>query len=101
VDQDGNVYVAGVTFSLNFPLENPLQPNYGGGLVDAFVSKLNATGSDLVYSTYLGGGEHDFFQSLAVDAAGNAYASGGTVSHDFPTKNPAQPNHGGGILMVS
>ncbi|MFQ5859542.1 MAG: SBBP repeat-containing protein, partial [Anaerolineae bacterium] len=50
VDGDGNAYVTGRTASTNFPGAS----NYGGGSFDAFVTKLNATGSSLVYSTYLG-----------------------------------------------
>jgi hypothetical protein len=55
VDSSGNAYVTGLTFSSDFPLMNPLQPTYGGGYGDAFVSELNPSGTALVYSTYLGG----------------------------------------------
>jgi hypothetical protein len=71
-----------------------LQPANGGGY-DAFVSKINPTGSALVYSTYLGGSANDDGSSIAVDGAGNAYAIGTTYSTDFPTKNPLQPNNSG------
>src|SRR5207245_10860564 len=59
------------------------QSAFGGA--DAFVTKLNPTGSALVYSTYLGGSNDDYAQAIAVDAAGNAYVTGGTFSSDFPT----------------
>jgi hypothetical protein len=100
VDSDGNAYVTGVTGS-DLPTMNPLQPTYAGG-VDAFVAKMNSAGSALVYSTYLGGsgydggGEFDNGPSIAVDAAGNAYVTGFTLSTDFPTMNPFQPANGGG-----
>ena len=98
LDADGNAYIAGSTASTNFPTKNPLQPTGGGPNIDAFVAKLNQTGSALVYSTYLGGtGLYgDFGNGIAVDSAGNAYVAGVTNSTDFPTKNPLQPASGGG-----
>ena len=75
VDQDGNVYVTGQTNSTNFPATNPSQPTPGGGL-DVFVTKLNASGSAVVYSTYLGGSGDDSGYGIAVDATGNAYVTG-------------------------
>jgi hypothetical protein len=97
VDAAGNAYVTGGTDSPDFPTQNPLQPGFGGGdcgvfpCADAFIAKLNAAGSALVYSTYLGGSGGDGGGGIAVDAAGNAYVTGGTGSTDFPTKNPLQP----------
>ena len=68
VDSSGNAYVTGLTGSTDFPLQSPLQTTYGGGTTDAFVTKLNPTGSALVYSTYLGGSAmSDFGASIAVD----------------------------------
>src|SRR5205823_13962444 len=61
------------------------QTTYGGGTYDTFVTKLNSTGSALVYSTYLGGNSEDSFSGLAVDASGNAYVTGPTFSPNFPT----------------
>jgi hypothetical protein len=95
VDSAGNAYVIGTTASTDFPTVNAVQPAYGGGLDDAFVSKLNPTGSGLVYSTYLGGGDVDVGLSIAVDSAGSAYATGYTYSTNFPTKNPLQPSNAG------
>ncbi len=95
VDGAGNAYVTGVTRSTDFPTMNPLQPVNGGGN-DAFVAKLNPTGSALVYSTYLGGSGEDDGYGIAVDSAGNAYVTGLTLSTDFPTINPLQPANGGG-----
>src|SRR5690606_1752969 len=55
-----------------------------GGLTDAFVARLNATGTALIYATYLGGGNLDFGAGIRVDADNNAYVTGGTSSADFP-----------------
>ena len=72
---------------LNFPTAHPLQPNDGGSLdfpKDAFVTKISADGSTLLYSTYLGGKNEDVANGIAVDAAGEAYVAGTTLSPDFP-----------------
>ncbi len=83
VDSSGNATVTGFTFSNNFPTASPFQAeNSGSG--DAFVSRLNAAGSALAYSTYLGGSGMDRGFSLAVDSAGNTYVTGDTTSTDFP-----------------
>jgi len=85
VDSAGNAYVMGGTNSTNFPTMNPIQASNAGGSEDAFVAKLNAAGSALVYSTYLGGNDLDQPQGLAIDSAGNAYVAGSTRSSNFPT----------------
>src|SRR5438067_154291 len=72
LDSSGNAYVTGVVGSTDFPTVNPFQPANGGGY-DAFVFKLNASGSALVYSTYLGGSGYDETESIVVDGTGNAY----------------------------
>ena len=84
VDSSGNAYVAGYTFSPDFPLQNPYQ-GANAGAPDAFVAKLNAAGSALVYSTYLGGSGDDRAYAIALDSTGNAYVAGKTQSTDFPT----------------
>jgi len=96
VDAAGNAYVTGETGSTNFPTANPLQASNAGGNYDAFVAKLNAAGSALVYSTYLGGSDYDYGYGIAVDAAGNAYVTGETFSTNFPTANPLQASNAGG-----
>jgi hypothetical protein len=95
VDALGNAYVTGSTLSTNFPTANALQPTFGGGNGDAFVTKINPIGSALVYSTYLGGNNTDLATGIAVDACGNAYMIGSTSSTNFPTANALQPTLGG------
>src|SRR6266702_2945648 len=90
VDSTGNAYLTGTTGSTDFPTKNAIQPVYGGGDFDALVTKINAKGSALVYSTYLGGSLHEECSAIAVDTAGRAYVTGFTESTDFPTKNPFQ-----------
>lgn len=94
IDSAGNLFVSGITRSTNFPTVSPLQNNLRGA-VDSFVSKLNPTGSSLLYSTYLGGTGEENDTSVEVDPSGNICIVGLTGSTDFPTVNPIQPNHGG------
>ncbi len=94
VDSSGSVYIAGQTASLNFPTSSSLQATNGGG-TDAFVAKLNANGSALIYSTFLGGVMTDNATSIAVDAAGNAYITGETNSSNFPVLNALHPTLNG------
>jgi hypothetical protein len=99
VDASGDAYVTGRTESINFPVLNPIQGALGNpegqpgnlGSGDAFLTKLSADGSSLVYSTYLGGSADDLGAGVAVDTSGNAYVTGTTGSQDFPTANPLQP----------
>ncbi len=101
VDANGYAYVTGATSSPNFPIANSTQDHLvvedcGGG--DAFLTKLNParTGIDsLLFSTYLGGECHDAATGVAVDAAGNAFLSGHTLSAEFPILGPAQAAAGG------
>jgi hypothetical protein len=89
VDDAGNVYLAGVTSSPDFPVVNAIQPNWVGG-EDCFVAQLDPSGTQLVYSTYLGGHADDGANSLVVDAVGRVYIGGDTFSTNFPTVNPFQ-----------
>jgi hypothetical protein len=93
IDSGRNAYVTGYTWSTDFPTINSLV-THSGFQQDAFVTKLDADGSALVYSTYLGGTSHDVGNSIAVDRTGNAYVTGYTMSHDFPTVNPLQSTPG-------
>ena len=91
VDAAGNAYVTGFTQSPNFPTTSGAFDRTGSASnsLDAFVSKLNPTGTALVYSTFLGGTNFEMGRALAVDAAGNAYVAGQTRSSNFPTTSGA------------
>ena len=95
VDAAGSAYVTGHTQSTNFPTVNPVQATNGGGF-DAFVTKLNAAGSTLLYSTYLGGSGGDRGLRHCRGRGGQAYVTGFTGSTNFPTVNPVQATNGGG-----
>ena len=95
VDSDGNAYIAGETLAPDkvtpvFPTTpDAAQPTAGGGVSDAFVAKLDATGSALLYSTYLGGKAYDRANGIAIDSSGNAYIAGQTLSDFFlPSSGP-------------
>lgn len=94
VDSVGNAYIAGETQSSNFPTRSGAFQLAYGGIQDAFLVKLDAVGAP-VYSTYLGGGNNDVAEMLAVDNAGSAYVAGGTYSSDFPIRSAIQPYGGG------
>jgi hypothetical protein len=98
VDATGSAYVTGQTASTNFPLQNPFQSTCGGcpTFTDAFVTKFNANGTALVYSTYLGGSSREAGYGAKVDGTGNAYVAGYTSSSNFPLQNPFQGTFGGG-----
>jgi Beta-propeller repeat len=85
VDINGSAYVTGSTNSPNFPTANPEQTVYGGGARDAFVTKLNPSGTALIFSTFLGGADDDAGNSIAVDTSRNIYVTGTTASVNFPT----------------
>lgn len=95
IDGAGNAYVAGQTFSTDFPVTNAFQPTLKGP-ANAFVSKLNSNGSALVYSTYLGGSTDEVATGISVDSSGNAYVTGLASSTDFPLLSPLQSVYGGG-----
>jgi len=97
LDADDNVYVTGSTASSNFPMVNPFQGVYPGAF-NAFLTKISADGSSLLYSTYFGGNGSDIPSSLAVDAAGNMLIAGYTSSTNLPVASAYQstvsPNQG-------
>lgn len=103
VDAAGNTYVGGETSSVQVSVtntnawttSNAFQRTYQGDVSDAFVAKLNPTGSGLIYLTYLGGNALDAALGIAVDPAGNAYLTGFTTSPNFPTAGAISTNiHG-------
>ena len=93
-----NAYVAGETASTDFPgtSSSTIQPS-NAGADDAFVTKLNGTGTALVYSTYLGGSNEDLGTGIALDSSGNAYVTGITVSTNFPTTSGVFQKTAGGF----
>ncbi|NMO95095.1 SBBP repeat-containing protein [Paenibacillus lemnae] len=103
VDASESIYVTGGTYSSDFPTTSGAFSTTYSGNIDAFVTKLNPNGSDLIYSTYLGGSELDTGSSIAVDAFGNAYVTGNTFSSDFPTLPGAFDTsyNGGGDAFVT
>jgi len=92
VDATGAAYVTGLTGSTNFPTTvGAFDTSYDGGSSDAFVTKLNAAGTGLVYSTFLGGSGTDEGHAIAVDSSGAAYVTGLTTSSNFPTAAALPP----------
>jgi hypothetical protein len=86
VDGSGNAYITGITTTPDFPTTSGAYDTYEN-MFDAFITKLNSSGSALLYSTFLGGSKHDFGNAISIDGSGNAYVIGYTSSDDFPT-NP-------------
>jgi hypothetical protein len=98
VDTNGDAFVTGYTTATNFPVMNAIQStkaakSYNGR--NAFITKLNAAGDGLMYSTYLGGTNSDAATGIAVDLGGEAVITGFTSSSNFPTAHAAQPVYGG------
>ena len=99
LDLSGNIYIAGTTTSTNFPILNPVVFQVTGstnstlsqlvGTNSAFITKIGAGGSPLIYSTYLGGFSYDVAEGIAVDAAGSAWVAGFTLSTNFPVTSSA------------
>jgi hypothetical protein len=89
IDSTGNAFVTGHTVSADFPATPGAFDITLNGPDDTFVSKLDATGSSLLYSTYLGGGGSDWGKSIALDLDGNAYVTGFSNSVDFPASPDA------------
>lgn len=90
VDGQGSAYVTGQSSSVDFPVANAFQPDKTFPAADAFITRQSSDGGGLAYSTYLGGSAQDYSNSIDVDAFGNAYVVGYTVSTDFPLHNSLQ-----------
>ncbi len=95
VDASGDVYVAGYTEALNFPIDGAYQAANKGS-VNAFVAKLSAAGTALIYATYVGGNSDDRAWGIALDSSGNAYVAGSTTSTNFPLVSALQSTLQGG-----
>ncbi|MEK7752986.1 MAG: SBBP repeat-containing protein, partial [Acidobacteriota bacterium] len=104
VDAAGNAYLAGMTGSTEatFPVTVRPDPTHNGGYWDAFVAKVNAAGTALVYAGYIGGSSDDYGYGMAVDAAGNAYVTGFTGSSEatFPVMVGPDLTYNGGSYDV-
>jgi len=103
VDSSGNAYVVGDTLSTNFPTKAPLQAAKSGpaSTSDGFVAKINPSGSDFVYSTYLGGTNDDSALAVASDQTGNAYAAGRTKSASFTGSSTTRTANGTADAFVA
>ncbi|MGE0815477.1 MAG: SBBP repeat-containing protein [Vicinamibacterales bacterium] len=101
VDRADDVYVVGMTGSVDFPTVLALQPTFGGSYSDAFVTKFSSDGRTLRYSTYLGGTDFDYARSAALDSQGFVYVTGATSSSDFPTRRAHKAILEGGDAFVA
>ena len=102
IDEEGNAYVAGET-SRDFPTTYGAYDTSNNGWTDLFITKLNSTGTGLIYSTYLGGSSWDYYVAITVDVKGNVYVTGCTESFDFPTTSGAYdttPDENGDVFIV-
>lgn len=97
VDASGRAFITGYVHGSGFPLLNAVQ-TANGGFYDAFLAVLNADGTGLGFSTYLGGTGHDKARAVAVDRFGNAYLAGETFSADYPVARALQPGYAGGAF---
>jgi len=98
LDSENNVYLGGGTHSSNFPTTpGCYDDTYDGVYGDAFVTKLNQDGSELVYSSYVGGRSYEYSRDIAVDTGNNAYITGYSTSPDFPTTNGCYDDSHNGI----
>ncbi len=95
VDSAGTAYIAGYTDSIDYPVANAIYPNRNGFQYDAFLTRMSVNGSQLVFSTYLGGTYADQAMGIAKDSGANITMTGWTQSRNFPVKNAFQPAYAG------
>jgi cold shock CspA family protein len=102
IDGSGNAYITGYTRSSDYDITaGAFQTTYGGGTFDVFVTKLNSTGTGLIYSTFIGGSNEDYGNAIAIDGSGNAYITGFTASTNYDNTSGAfQTTYGGGMYDV-
>ena len=91
LDSAGNIYLFGITNSPDFPITSGTYQTKLPGDINCFVTKLSSDGSQIIYSTYLGGNDDDTPKGMAIDSANNVYLTGQTTSKDFPMVNAFQP----------
>ncbi len=89
MDNEGNVYLTGDTYSGNFPISEGAYDDSFNGVRDIFVFKLSSDGSEMIYSTFIGGNDNDVPHGITLDAEGNVYVTGRSESPDFPTTTGA------------
>jgi hypothetical protein len=100
LDSTGNIYLTGYTYAADFPTTSgTAQPGYDAN-ADGFVSKVNSSGTSVIYSTYLGGSSYDYMKGIAVDSSGAAWVTGYSSSPDFPMMNPYQGTLAGSYSAV-
>ena len=94
IDENNNIYIGSSTMSSDFPTTNSaFQKTFGGGSLDGCIFKMDNSLQNLIWSSYLGGEEHDAIYSIALDDSLNIFCSGGTNSTLFPTTNNAYQNN--------
>jgi hypothetical protein len=99
-DSQNNIFITGYTNSADFPTVHAFQSQPAGGW-DGFLTEINATGTQVLYSTYLGGKQNDLPSAVALDSSGNIYVAGTTASANFPTANAMQGSNAGGSCVDS
>jgi Beta-propeller repeat len=100
IDGSGNAYVSGETSSANFPTTVGAYDTTKNSNTDAFITKLNPSGTALVYSSYFGGSGVDYANSIAVDSSGNAYLAGFTNSTNLPVAGAYQSSRSGSTMPL-
>jgi hypothetical protein len=101
VSKAGNVYIGGLTKSDDLPVKNALQSSFGAGETKAFLAKINSMGTNLIFSTYLGGTGLNSINSVVVDSSGNAYVCGNTNASDIPLVDPVQNQNKGTDMFLA
>ena len=113
IDAAGDAYISGISFSSNFPTTagvlQTVNKSFTANGYNAVISKLNPTGSELIYSTYLGGGSTDgstlgnvyWTNPIVVDKSGNAYVAGFSSSGDFPVTAGAYQAKNNGSINIT
>jgi hypothetical protein len=100
IDQDGNAWVVGMTYSSDFPTASAMQTAYGGGDGDGFVSVINPNGSLLLLSSYVGGSGREILEGTAPAPGGGVWATGLTGSRNLQTTGSLQKAHNGGLFDI-
>jgi fibronectin type 3 domain-containing protein len=103
IDHRNDVFITGYTKSIDFPnSSDAFDKSFNGGNYDCFVLKFNSDGTDLMYSTYIGGSKSDLCNSIVSDSDGNVYITGFTTSQDFPLSADADDTvcEGGDVFLI-